>query len=103
MPRTVTLLYLEDCPSWRQAAALVREVLAESGRPGTALRLELVRTREDAERLGFVGSPTLLVDGVDPFRTEPAEVALACRLYRTEEGLRGLPSRAQIERALAQP
>ena len=29
--------------------------------------LELVATPEDAERLRFVGSPTVLVDGRDPF------------------------------------
>lgn len=46
-----------------------------------------VETIEEAERLGFHGSPSILVDGVDVF-AEPAGVGLSCRIYRTPEAWR---------------
>jgi hypothetical protein len=42
-----------------------------------------VATPEAAARLGMRGSPTLIVDGLDPFPSNVVEGALACRLYKT--------------------
>jgi len=47
-------------------------------------------------RAGLGGSPTFLVDGVDPFPVGDG-TSWACRLYRTEAGLQGAPSVAQLE------
>lgn len=52
-------------------------------------------------RLGFSGSPTILVDGQDPFADQDAPIGLACRLYATEEGLQGAPTIAQLRGARA--
>ena len=38
----------------------------------------------------------MLVDGRDPFADPDAPVGLACRLYRTEEGLAGSPTVEQL-------
>ena len=62
--------------------------------------LERVETAEDAERLGFSGSPTLLIDGRDPFvRAEPS-FGLTCRVYQTPEGLAGSPTLEQLSAVL---
>jgi hypothetical protein len=55
-----------------------------------------------AERLRFPGSPTIRVDGrdIDPTYVDPGDYTPRCRLYRTSEGLRGVPERAWIEDAL---
>ncbi len=99
----VTLRYFDGCPNWEIALGRVREVLATSG-PGVAeVELERVPTEEEAERLRFRGSPTVLVDGVDPFADEAAPVGLACRVYRTERGLEGAPSLDQLKAVLAAP
>jgi type IV secretory pathway TraG/TraD family ATPase VirD4 len=58
------------------------------------------RQPEDAERLGFIGSPTVLVDGSDPFATPGAPIGLACRVYVTPEGLAGSPTLDQLMEAL---
>lgn len=52
------------CGHGQQTVALVQAVL---GRLAPDARLEIVevRTVEEAERLGFRGSPTVLVDGED--------------------------------------
>jgi hypothetical protein len=71
------------------------------GSPNQELVLERVATPEDAERLRFRGSPTILIDGRDPFANEAAPFGLSCRVYRTERGLEGSPSLEQLREALA--
>jgi len=92
----ITLHYFDGCPNWRTAGARVREVLDATGRSDIPVTHEKVETPEEAERLGFVGSPTLLVDGRDPFATPGAPVGLACRIYRTPDGLAGSPTVEQL-------
>jgi hypothetical protein len=47
------------------------------------------------------GSPTLLVDGVDPFAAAHQAPSLSCRLYTDETGgICGAPSLAQLRTAL---
>jgi hypothetical protein len=38
---------------------------------------------------GFVGSPTILVDGRDPFAGAEASFGMTCRVYQTPDGLAG--------------
>jgi len=57
---------------------------------------------EEAERLRFVGSPTLLLDGQDPFAAQTAgSFGLSCRIYRTPEGPAGSPTTEQLREVLA--
>jgi len=51
--------------------------------------------------VGFHGSPSILVDGVDLFAEPGAGVGLSCRVYRTPEGLSGAPTVEQLRAALA--
>jgi hypothetical protein len=92
----ITLRYFDGCPNWHLADERLREALAATGRLDVAVEYELVETPEDAERLGFVGSPTLLVDGLDPFAIPGAPVGLACRVYPTPAGLAGSPTVEQF-------
>jgi hypothetical protein len=62
--------------------------------------LERVETAEEAERLRFIGSPTILVDGRDPFAGAEAAFGLTCRVYQTPEGLAGSPTPDQLRGAL---
>ena len=87
----VTLLYFDDCPNWHTADDRVRAALAMVGVEATIL-YQVVETQRDAEHLGFNGSPTVLIDGVDPFADPGAVAGLACRVYRTQDGLAGAPS-----------
>ncbi|MET7717721.1 hypothetical protein [Streptomyces sp. NPDC005407] len=60
----------------------------------------LVADQAEAERLGFTSSPTILIDGRDPF-AEPGHVlGLTCRVYRTAGGLAGVPTLDQLRQAL---
>ena len=97
----IEFLYWEGCASHPAARALLDEVLAERGLE-PELEVREIVSQEEAERVGFAGSPTILVDGrdVDPAGAS-APAALACRIYRRPDGsLSGTPSREQLEEAL---
>ena len=96
----VGLRYFDGCPSWRVAEDRLRQVLEELGRPDVGVALERIETLERAQEVAFRGSPTVLVDGDDPFLDEGTPVGLACRLYHTEEGTEGAPSLGQLREAL---
>lgn len=97
----IRLRYFEGCPNWRTAEARVREAVRSSGsHDGVSVVLERVESDDDAQRLRFSGSPTVLFDGVDPFAAGHSTFGLACRVYETEAGLEGSPSLDQLRKAL---
>jgi len=48
-----------------------------------------------AERAECRGSPTILIDGRDPFATGAEPIGMSCRVFRTEDGPQGPPTEAQ--------
>jgi hypothetical protein len=83
----IELLYWEGCPSHPQALAELRGILAELGRADAPVALRRVESEEQAAALGFSGSPTIRVDGVDPLPPPPGEpTGLTCRVYRVAGG-----------------
>ena len=49
------------------------------------------------------GSPTLLIDGVDPFAEPGQQPSLSCRLYRDDGGrIAPAPSVRQLRQAIEQ-
>jgi hypothetical protein len=60
-----------------------------------------VETAEQADDVAFTGSPTIRIDGTDPFATGTQQVGLACRVYPTPDGLAGSPTTAQLLEVLA--
>jgi hypothetical protein len=78
----------------------LREALRAEGLANIEPILEQVATPEVAERLRFVGSPTVLVDGHDPFAPGETTFGLSCRVYQTPEGLAGSPTTEQLRSAL---
>jgi peroxiredoxin len=79
------LLWWEGCPTHEQAADLLRATLTELGREDVPVVERQVRTRDEARRLGFAGSPTFAVGRHDLFPTDAAP-ALACRVYTRSGG-----------------
>jgi hypothetical protein len=95
----VTVQFFAGCPNWQTALDRIRLAANEIG---VRVRVDTVEveTQHDAETLGFAGSPTILVDGRDPFGTPGVAPALACRVYTTPDGPAGAPSLEQIVQAL---
>jgi hypothetical protein len=97
----ITFLYDEDCPSHEDALARLHEVLVEE-ELDPELEVIRVETEEQAERLRFMGSPTIRVEGEDIVTPpEEAHYALGCRAYHLEDGrVSPLPSKSMIRLAL---
>jgi hypothetical protein len=96
----VTIRYFDGCPNWRTILRRVVDIARDLD-AGLDVSLERIESDEDAERLRFVGSPTLLLDGQDPFEVEvPSVFGLSCRIYRTPQGPAGSPTREQLREVL---
>jgi hypothetical protein len=99
----IALLCFDGCPHARAAETNLRAALADldGGDAGeVVVRTQLVDTVEEAERVGFLGSPTILIDGRDPFAVPDATPGLSCRVYATDAGLIGTPTVAQLRDVL---
>ena len=94
---TIELLYFEGCPQVAPTLSLANEVLSELGLLVEVQQVE-VRTPDDAERLRFLGSPSVRVDGkdIEPDAEGRTEYTLSCRLY----GDSGLPPKDLLVAAL---
>lgn len=95
----IELLVIPDCPHEAVADALIRTAMAETGVRASITRT-VIATEEHAQERGFAGSPTILLNGVDPFPAPNAPCGLACRLYPTVDGLRGVPRLPDLRDAL---
>jgi hypothetical protein len=87
----IALLYFEGCPQARAAEANLRAAIAD---------LDIGDAGEEAARVGFLGSPTILIDGHDPFAAPGATPGLSRRVYATHAGLVGTPTVAQFRDVL---
>lgn len=97
----VELFYFDGCPNHEPAQAIVNKVARElSLEP--EIRLIRVADQKDAERVHFLGSPTIRIDGVDvdPHTSKPEQYALCCRVFATADGAAGLPEERWVRTAL---
>ena len=94
----VTLLYFDDCPNWIVASEHLDMLRAEQ--PDLSISRRIVDTPEEAERTGFRGSPSILIDGVDPFADAGDPIGLSCRIYQTPDGPAGSPTLDQLRDAI---
>ena len=98
----IELLYWDGCPSYPEAKATLEEVLAGRGIE-SPIEMREVRTDEEAQTLGFPGSPTIRIDGrdVDPAGAD-GRPALNCRIYHLPDGRTSpVPTREQLEAAVS--
>lgn len=93
----IDLVYFEGCPHWSILAARIADVTAGSG---VGMDHHVVRSEEDAMAWQMRGSPTVLVDGRDPFPSGDEPIGLACRVYQTPAGPAGSPTVEQLRDAL---
>jgi len=76
----IQLVYFEDCPNWEIAETRLGDALTAIGQDPTVVRRVLVRSPEDATSAQLHGSPTILVNGRDPFADAAAPAAFSCRV-----------------------
>lgn len=96
----IVLRYFDGCPNWETARVRVLQALNQLGDASVEPVLERVVSDEDAQRLRFSGSPTILLDGRDLFAGSDAHFGLTCRVYITPEGFAGSPTTEQLAAAM---
>lgn len=99
MEMVIELLTVPGCANEDAAIELITTAIADTGVRATFGRTT-VSSEEQAQERRFVGSPTILVNGTDPFERGDEQPALACRLYPTPAGLRGVPALQDLREAL---
>ena len=66
--------------------------------------IRIVRQRvadpDDAKAAGLHGSPTILIDGVDPFAGPDTETSWTCRVFMSADGIQGAPSTQQLREVM---
>ena len=93
---TINIISIPDCPNHALTVALVKAVIA-SAEIRADIREVLVTNLADAQDYGFLGSPTVLVDGKDLEGLNAPNGGLSCRVYANGTGI---PSEALVRRAV---
>lgn len=89
----VELLYTDDDPNYMTARQRLVEVLTEDAFE-TPIQMVAVNRAEDAELLGFIGSPTIRIDEADIFPMDGEAPGLRLRTYPSDDDLEGAPTEA---------
>ncbi len=95
----IEIVYFEGCPNIAEAQQ--RVAVAIRSRADVTVRLRRVENPAEAEQAGMYGSPTILINSVDPFAGPDISTSWGCRYYPPSVGSHGVPSIAQLERKLA--
>lgn len=98
----LTVLTVPDCPSAKLVDQRLEQVL--EGRNDISISQHIVDDHDQAARRGMTGSPTILVDGIDPFAEPGQPASVSCRLYRHGHGqAEGAPSVRRLRQAINHP
>ena len=99
---TIELLYFDGCPNHEAFMPQLRTLLDGAG-VDEEVHLVRVESEDEAQAAGFLGSPSLRLDGrdVEPGAAERSDFGLTCRLYQTPVGLSGTPPHELVLAALA--
>lgn len=97
----VEILTFEGCPNAGATHELVRQALHLEAVDAVVDHIE-VDSVEAAQRVRFLGSPSVRVDGqdVEPSANHRAGYGLACRTYNSGAGALGTPSIEMIRTAI---
>jgi len=96
----IRLLTFDECPSGPEAHRVLQEVLDQEGLSVPIERVEIPDIAT-ACREGFLGSPSIQIDGLDIEESRRGDQAChGCRLYRGESVATGVPPRELIRSAL---
>jgi len=97
----IEVLYFSGCPNYAPAVERVKEALRAEGMSGEIMKIEVLDA-ETAQRLKFLGSPSIRVNGLDvePEARSRGDFGMMCRTYADGCCQSGLPSHELIRSAL---
>lgn len=98
----LTILAVPNCPNVKLLEQRLMQAIGD--RPDVTISQHEIGDQDQAARRGMHGSPTLLVDGIDPFAQPGRHASVSCRLYQKSRGKTdGAPSVRQLRAAIGHP
>ncbi|MGC8480643.1 MAG: thioredoxin family protein [Acidimicrobiales bacterium] len=94
----IELRVIEGCPHVAEMLEALGAIVED--RVDIALVIRVIRTEEEASFLQFPGSPTILIDGEDPFPSDPGVTGLSCRRYALDHGGIGIPDEEMLRKVI---
>lgn len=76
------------------------QAMPHVGLDGSAVPTRVVSSEDEAQEIGFVGSPSIRISGRDLVAEPGQPVGVSCRMYQTRAGLRGVPDVEAVRQAL---
>jgi len=101
----VELLYIADCPNYRETARILMEALSEYGLRDDLSEIEVTDSAQ-ADALEFIGSPSIRIEGqdiesdIEPIAPVQHHYGLSCRTYLLDGKLTGIPPLEMIRKAI---
>jgi hypothetical protein len=97
----IEVLYFDGCPNHKPAVERVQQLVREERVSAEVLEVK-VSGASIAQKVGFLGSPSVRVNGLDveaEARTA-REYGMMCRTYSVGGRREGLPSREMLRQAI---
>ena len=97
----IEVLYFDGCPNHKPAVERINELLREEGVSAELLEVN-VNDGMIAQKVGFLGSPSVRVNGLDvePEARTARDYGMMCRTYSVAGRREGLPSRDVLRQAI---
>ena len=97
----VEILYSPGCPNHPPTVSRVREALAQEGISAELVQVE-VNDLATALLMGFLGSPSVRIDGqdVEPSARYSNRIGMMCRTYSIAGQLSGVPPMEWLRKAV---
>ena len=96
----IDVLYTPDDENAQTVANLVEKVVADQG-IDAQIEYTVIKSDKQAFDHGFIGSPTIRVNGVDPWPIPNAPAGMRVRLFFTAEGPLDYPSYEMLVEAIS--
>jgi len=90
------IIYFASCPDWRVARERLSQAIELAGIGAVSVAVRCIITGHEATVGGLCGSPTILIDGDDPFAGPYPRAGIYRRRFATEAGPDVAPSVAQL-------
>jgi len=88
----IELLYFDGCPSWEKGLENLKSALKAENINDADIQLVLIANQKDVIDEKFLGSPSFRINDQDLWPEERKSYHLGCRVYQTENGLKGFPT-----------
>jgi hypothetical protein len=101
----VELLYIGDCPNYRETARILKKTLRECGLRDDLSEIAVTDSAQ-ADALEFIGSPSIRIEGediesdIEPLAPGQPRYGLSCRTYLQDGKLTGIPPLDLIRAAI---